>query len=83
VNRKKLFQQLQHGALRNKNFLDILSLAEGFGFRQKRVSGSHYIYIHPEVPEPLNFQDENGEAKAYQIRQLLKLVKDYNLKLED
>ena len=30
----------------------------------------------------LNLQDVNGQAKPYQVRQLLKLVERYNLKLE-
>ena len=39
--------------------------------------GSHHIFVHPEVPEPLNLQDIRGQAKPYQIRQLLRLVERY------
>jgi len=39
--------------------------------------------VHPDVPELLNLQDVRGEAKPYQIRQLMKLVERYNLKLEE
>jgi len=31
----------------------------------------------------VNLQDVNGEAKPYQIRQFLRLVERYNLRLED
>ena len=57
----------------------MVNLAEGLGFRQQRVSGSHHIFVHPEVPELVNLQNVSGEAKPYQIRQLLRLVERYNL----
>jgi hypothetical protein len=38
---------------------------------------------HAELPELLNMQDVGGEAKSYQVRQLLRLVERYNLKLEN
>jgi len=59
------------------------SLAEGFGFRLDRVSGSHHIFVHEGIPELVNLQEVRGEAKPYQIRQFLKLVERYNLRLED
>ena len=34
-------------------------------------------------PELVNLQDVGGEAKPYQIRQVLRLVERYNLQLED
>jgi len=61
----------------------MIKLAQGFGFVKTRQSGSHHILIHPDIPELLNFQDVNGEAKPYQIRQFLKLVERHNLRLGD
>jgi hypothetical protein len=69
--------------LHNVRFSDLRDLAEGFGFRLSRVSGSHHIFSHPQIPELLNLQEIRGEAKPYQIRQLLRLVERYNLELED
>lgn len=57
-------------------------LAEAFGFRLSRVSGSHHIFTHPGIPELVNLQNVHGQAKPYQIRQLMKLVERYDLKLE-
>ena len=48
-----------------------------------RVEGSHRIYTHSDVNELLNLQDVYGEAKPYQLRQFLRLVERYDLKLED
>ena len=61
----------------------MVRLVEGLGFRQQRVSGSHHIFVHPEVPELVNLQNVSGEAKPYQIRQLLRLVERYNLDIGD
>jgi len=58
-------------------------LVESFGFELRRTSGSHHIFVHPDVPELLNLQEVRGQAKPYQIRQLLDLVERYNLELED
>jgi len=61
----------------------MVRVVEGFGFRLSRTEGSHHIYVHPDIPELLNLQEVGGQAKVYQIRQFLKLVERYRLKLED
>ena len=38
---------------------------------------------HTEIPGPINLQEVDGEVKPYQIRQFLRLVERYNLRLED
>lgn len=82
VNRRRI---LIKALSRSKNirFGEIIALAEGFGFRLARVSGSHHIFIHPNVDVPINLQEVNGQAKPYQVRQLMKLVEEYALELED
>jgi hypothetical protein len=83
VNRKRLLARLAHGHLQNVAFRDMMNLAEGLGFRLDRVSGSHHVLTHDKLSEFLNLQDWGGEAKPYQIRQFLRLVEKYNLRLED
>jgi predicted RNA binding protein YcfA (HicA-like mRNA interferase family) len=83
MNRRRLLRRLASGALKNVALADMKSLAEGFGFRLDRVTGSHHIFIHAGIPELVNLQEVRGEAKPYQIRQFLKLVERYNLRLED
>lgn len=58
------------------------SLIEDLGFELQRVSGSHHIFIHPDVPSPVNLQSVNGQAKPYQVRQVLRVVERYALTLE-
>ena len=60
-------------------FSEVVEIAEGLGFSLARISGSHHIFVHPGVAELLNLQDVGGKAKAYQVRQVLKLAERYNL----
>ena len=79
---RKVLQKILGGS-RNVRFDDLSGLVEAFGFTLARVSGSHHIFTHPNVPELVNLQEVGGQAKPYQIRQFLKLVEEYNLTLED
>ena len=81
MNRRRLLRRLSQGALRNVRFEDVVDLAEGFGFKLSRVKGSHHIFTHPAIPGLLNLQEVGGQAKPYQIRQLLRLIERYNLQL--
>ena len=81
MNRRQLLKRLSRGALHNVAFGDMVNLLDGFGFHLVRVSGSHHIFTHPDIPEVINFQSVGSEAKPYQIRQFLRLVERYNLKM--
>lgn len=80
MNTRKLLRKLLASPA-NAQFGDVRRLAEAFGFRLARVSGSHHVFVHPSVPELLNLQEVGGEAKPYQVRQLLRLVERHNLTL--
>ena len=60
-------------------FRELCMLAEGVGFTLDRVRGSHHIFVHSNPKCLLNFQDVKGQAKAYQVRQLLKMVEEFQL----
>ena len=68
---------------KNIRFSDMVRLVEAFGFRLSRVSGSHHICVHPDLAELLNLQEVDGKAKPYQIRQFLRLIERYNVRMED
>lgn len=57
--------------------------AEPFGFQLDRTSGSHHIFSHPGIPDLVNLQEKDGQAKPYQVRQFLRLVERYDLTLDD
>lgn len=82
MNAKKLLAQ----ALRNPQglrFTEACQLAQAFGFRHVRTNGSHAIFSRPGAPEIVNLQNVGGKAKAYQVRQMLKLMETLHLSLED
>ena len=62
-------------------FNEACALAEAFGFRLSRISGSHHLFVREGVRELVNLQDVRGKAKPYQVRQLLDLAERYNLAL--
>ena len=68
---------------RNVRFEDLIRVVEGFGFRLDRISGSHHIYKLPGIRQLINLQNVGGMAKAYQVKQFLELVEEYDLRLED
>lgn len=82
MKRRKLLQRILAGST-NVRFNDMVNLVEGFGFTRSRIRGSHHIFSRKGVPELVNLQNVNGDAKPYQIQQFLKLVEKHNLGLED
>jgi predicted RNA binding protein YcfA (HicA-like mRNA interferase family) len=82
MNKRKILEKVLAGS-KNIQFNEMVALVEGFGFRLSRTKGSHHIFVHPQVRELVNLQNVDGQAKPYQIRQFLKLVEQYNLRLED
>jgi len=79
----RLLLRLSSGAVTNVDFLDAQLLLEALGFEEVRVTGSHHVYVRLDVPEQLNLQNRRGQAKPYQLRQLISLVKRYNLTIEE
>jgi hypothetical protein len=67
----------------NLRFEEACRLAECFGFQFARQRGtSHCIYKYPGWMGLLNFQDVDGKAKEYQVRQLLEAVEELSLTLQ-
>jgi predicted RNA binding protein YcfA (HicA-like mRNA interferase family) len=83
MNPRRLLARIARGDLANVAFGDMLRLVEAVGFEIQRTAGSHHIYAHPEIPGLVNLQNADGEAKPYQIRQFLRLVDRYALRVED
>jgi len=82
MNPKRLWERVQQGHLHNIDFDDFVRLIEAFGFELDRRSGSHRTFAHPEVEKILTIQPQrDGTAWDYQIRNLLRLVREYDLKL--
>ena len=82
MNKRKLLQKILSGS-KNIRFDDMIKLAEAFGFRLSRVAGSHHIMTHSKMAQILNLQNVKGQVKPYQVRQFLKLIEQFHLKMGD
>ena len=82
MNKRKLLQKILSGS-KNIRFDDMIKLAEAFGFSPSRIAGSHHIMTHSNMAQILNLQNVKGQVKPYQVRQFLKLIEQFNLKMGD
>ena len=78
----RLLDRISRGDVSNVRFRDACRLIEAMGFELRRTSGSHHVFVHPRVREILSLQDVDGQAKPYQMRQLLRLIVRYGLTVE-
>ena len=46
------------------------------------MNGSHHIFQHPKVREPVSIQEVHGQVKPHQIRQVVELIEIYGLTLD-
>jgi predicted RNA binding protein YcfA (HicA-like mRNA interferase family) len=68
TKRRKLLNKVLRGS-KNIRFGEFVTLVEGFGFALNRISGSHHIFEHPEVPQGISLQpDKNDQVKPYQVK---------------
>ncbi|HWH31838.1 MAG TPA: type II toxin-antitoxin system HicA family toxin [Egibacteraceae bacterium] len=75
--------RLHRGDVANVRFADVVALMRWLGFDLVRVAGSHHVFAHPAVPELVNLQEVRGQAKPYQLRQVVALVQRYALSFEE
>lgn len=63
-------------------FVEFQRLLEAYGFALMRVSGSHHIYARHGIRDQLSIQPFGAEAKAYQLRQFIRILRDNGLTLD-
>ena len=80
--KRKLLEKVLSGS-KNLQFDDLVTLVEAFGFSLSRINGSHHIFTYPTIPELINWQNRNGKAIPYQVRQFLILIEKYSLTMEN
>jgi hypothetical protein len=60
------------------HFDELCSLLRRMGFLE-RIRGSHHVVVRQDVTEQLNLQRLGASAKAYQVRQVRKLLLEYGM----
>ncbi len=73
-----LFQILRGASDANIAFDDLRQLLLRLGFVE-RVRGSHHTFRKEGIEEKINLQRDDGQAKAYQVRQVRALILKYKL----
>ncbi len=59
----------------NIRFSELLFVCEQFFGQPRRGGTSHLVFKVPWAGDPrVNIQDDNGKAKAYQVRQVLTAI---------
>lgn len=81
-NKRKIYEDLKQNPA-NVHFRDLCKYAEIFSFKFKGGKGSHRIYAREGIFELLNFQNVNGRAKSYQVKQFFKVIEKYRLDEDD
>ena len=65
----------------NTRFEDLVRLVEAVGFVEIRERGSHRIFRHRDRPRLLlNLQPLRGKSKEYQVREVLAMIDQENLR---
>lgn len=59
-------------------FESLCSTLKWLGF-QEHIRGSHHIFTRAGVAEILNLQPKGSHAKAYQVKQVRRVILDYKL----
>ena len=62
----------------NIRFDELCQLLRHLGFAE-RIRGSHHIFRKPGITEKINLQRDDGHAKAYQVRQVRRVILKYQL----
>ena len=73
---------LAGGSDANVRFDDLRNLLFASGFEQ-RTRGSHHLFSRSGVAERINLQRDGKHAKAYQVRQVRRILLRYGLAGED
>jgi predicted RNA binding protein YcfA (HicA-like mRNA interferase family) len=79
----KLYALLCQSTDRSVSFRDLVALIEAFGFIHSRTKGSHLSYKHPTCPRLMVIQPVGKDAKRYQVREFLDLVREFELHMDE
>lgn len=77
---KELYGRILRGDNKNIKFNDACAFVEELGYNLSRQRGTSYkIYKMEGIPEIINLQNLNGDAKPYQIDDIRKVINKYKL----
>lgn len=83
MNSRRLIARILRGDLANVAFDDLVQLLLDLDFRESGGRGSHRVFTRIGVSELVNLQEQKGDAKQYQVRQVASIIRRYNLELQE
>ena len=79
MDKKTLDKVLSGLADKNIRFQNIKKLLNDLGFSE-RIKGDHHIFYKEGIEEIINLQPlRDGKAKAYQVKQVRRIILKYKL----
>lgn len=76
---EEIFRQILNNP-HDVRFTDLCKICDYY-FGEPRQSGAHRIYKTPWQGDPrINIQNDNGKAKVYQVKQVIKAVEKLEAK---
>jgi predicted RNA binding protein YcfA (HicA-like mRNA interferase family) len=81
MNLRQLLRCLAQGHFPSVEFADAVRLVEELGFVYDHTQGSHQFYRHEAKQLVINLQPRRGEAKPYQLRDLVRAIEPYDLRI--
>ncbi len=83
MDKKTLDKILSGLADKNVRFQDMRKLLKNFGFSE-RIKGDHHIFYSEGIEEIINLQPlKDGQAKAYQVKQVRVIILKYKFHEEE
>lgn len=79
---KTLEKLLRGGSDANIRFADLRNLLLKLGF-EERIKGSHHIFTLEGREAALNLQPDGSKAKAYQVRQVRRIITEHKLTIDE
>jgi YcfA-like protein. len=77
----KIMQHIMSGKRdANIKFAELQRILIRLGFKQ-HIKGDHYIYTKDTIQEIINIQPLGNKAKAYQVKQVRRLILKYRLEV--
>jgi hypothetical protein len=80
--KKTLEKVLRGGSDANIRFSDLRTLLTSLGFGE-RIKGSHHIFTLEGRQAALNLQPDGSKAKAYQVRQVRRIIIEHTLTTDE
>lgn len=78
VDEKEFFEKVKNSP-NNVKFKDMVTFLKKLGFIKRGQKGSHNVFKKDGLREIVNIQNKGGYVVSYQVKQIMKLVKKYDL----